>query len=120
MELNTRRVVAVVALVLSGVLAFGKSVGPALADDQGCDTLPTAIVHHSAASRPQHVFIIVLENESYEATFGPGSKAPYLSKCLTRKGQLLTDYYGIGHNSLDNYIAMVSGQSPNPETQRDC
>jgi hypothetical protein len=33
---------------------------------------------------------------------------------------LLSNYYGIGHNSLDNYIAMVSGQAPNPITQADC
>ena len=75
---------------------------------------------HAAGSRPQHVFIIVLENESYDETFGADSKAPYLSKCLTKKGQLLTNYYAIGHFSLDNYIAMISGQSPNPDTQLDC
>jgi hypothetical protein len=33
---------------------------------------------------------------------------------------LLTNYWGIGHNSLDNYIAMISGQAPNPVTQMDC
>jgi len=36
------------------------------------------------------------------------------------KGALLTNYYGIGHDSLDNYIAMVSGQAPNPQTSGDC
>ena len=30
-------------------------------------------------------------------------------------------YYGIGHlSSLDNYLALVSGQAPNPQTQGDC
>jgi phosphatidylinositol-3-phosphatase len=111
---------AVVALVISCALTLGIAVRPAFADDQDCDALPTAVVHHPTGSRPQHVFIIVLENESYDETFGPHSKAPYLSKCLTKKGQLLTNYYAIGHFSLDNYIAMVSGQSPNPETQQDC
>jgi hypothetical protein len=33
---------------------------------------------------------------------------------------LLTGYYGVGHASLDNYIAMISGQPPNEDTQRDC
>jgi hypothetical protein len=68
----------------------------------------------------KHVWIVVLENENYDTTFGPTSKAPYLSKTLTSQGQLLTHYYGIGHFSLDNYIAMVSGQPPNPHTQADC
>ncbi|AIO65137.1 alkaline phosphatase family protein [Burkholderia oklahomensis] len=67
-----------------------------------------------------HVFVIVLENKGYAATFGTGSQAPYLATTLTSQGALLTQYYGIGHNSNDNYLAMVSGQSPNPQTQADC
>jgi len=66
-----------------------------------------------------HVFVIVLENESFSETFGPESPAKYLNS-LTRKGALLENYYGIGHFSLDNYIAMISGQAPNPTTQSDC
>src|SRR6185312_12360073 len=69
--------------------------------------------------KPQHVFIIVLENEGYDVTFGANSPALYLN-ALARSGALLKNYYGIGHNSLDNYIAMVSGQAPNPATQADC
>jgi hypothetical protein len=72
-----------------------------------------------AAPKPQHVFIIVLENEGYPVTFGKNSPAVYL-KQLAGQGALLRNYYGIGHNSLDNYIAMVSGQVPNPVTQEDC
>jgi len=55
----------------------------------------------AAAQRPpiQHVFTIVLENKSYDETFGPNSLAPYLSKQLTAQGELLTNYYGIGHKS---------------------
>jgi phosphatidylinositol-3-phosphatase len=79
----------------------------------------------SAASRSslppiRHVFVIVLENESYASTFGDPSADPYLAKTLPSKGALLQQYYGIGHESNDNYIAMVSGQGPNPDTQGDC
>ncbi|MGA2410329.1 MAG: alkaline phosphatase family protein [Candidatus Binataceae bacterium] len=70
--------------------------------------------------RPQHVFIIVLENEGFETTFGQDSPAKYLTGKLVPKGLLLTQYYGIGHFSLDNYIAMISGQGPNAYTQNDC
>lgn len=72
-----------------------------------------------ALPKPQHVFIIVLENKSYDVTFGPKTPALYLN-ALAREGALLENYYGIGHNSLDNYIAMVSGQAPNHVTQEDC
>jgi len=68
----------------------------------------------------KHVFVIVLENHDYADNFGPTSPAPYLAKTLPSMGALLTDYYGIGHESLGNYIAMVSGQGPNPQTQADC
>jgi phosphatidylinositol-3-phosphatase len=81
----------------------------------------SAATSATAALPPiKHVWIVVLENENYDTTFGPKSKAPYLAKTLTSQGQLLTQYYGIGHFSLDNYITMVSGQPPNPHTQADC
>jgi hypothetical protein len=67
-----------------------------------------------------HVFVITLENEGYDVTFGPGSKAPYLSQTLTSKGVLLTQYFGTGHASLDNYVAMISGQAATNETRNDC
>src|SRR3954452_25207641 len=81
------------------------------------------LVARSLAAAPppiRHVFIIVLENKGFDTTFGPLSPATYLSQTLTAQGQLLRQYYGIGHASLPNYIAMVSGQGPNLETQADC
>lgn len=86
-------------------------------------TLATAALApaHAATAPPVgHVFIIVLENEPYPVTFGPQSLAPYLAHTLTAQGALLTEYFGIGHYSLDNYIALVSGQAPNRDTQGDC
>lgn len=71
-------------------------------------------------SRVRHVFVIVLENEPYPITFGAQSPAPYLAHELPKQGALLSNYYGIGHYSLDNYIAMISGQAPNAATQNDC
>jgi phosphatidylinositol-3-phosphatase len=68
----------------------------------------------------RHVFIIVLENQSYASTFGAHSAAPYLATTLAREGALLKRYYAIGHASLGNYVALVSGQAPNQETQLDC
>lgn len=68
----------------------------------------------------RHVFVLVLENMSYSHTFAPHSDAPYLARTLTKQGALLTQYHAIGHDSLDNYVAMISGQAPNHETQLDC
>ncbi len=66
-----------------------------------------------------HVFVIVLENENADSTFGPPGP-PYLKKVLAKRGAYLPNYYATGHLSLDNYISMVSGQAPNPQTQADC
>ncbi|MGO9673417.1 MAG: alkaline phosphatase family protein [Methylocella sp.] len=70
--------------------------------------------------RIRHVFVITLENEGYDVTFGAASKAPYLSQTLPAKGALLTQYFGAGHVSLDNYIAMISGQAATIDTRNDC
>ena len=67
-----------------------------------------------------HVFVINLENENYAATWSPASPAVYLNKTLRPQGQLLTQYFGTADASLGNYIAQISGQAPNPETQADC
>src|SRR5919197_4396531 len=67
-----------------------------------------------------HVFVIVLENENADVTFGPGSPAPYLSQTLPSQGAFIPSYYGVTHLSLGNYVAMVSGQGSNIETQSDC
>src|SRR5580704_16156340 len=76
----------------------------------------------AAGSPPpiRHVFVIVLENEGFDRIFGSKSEAPYLGRVLARRGALLTQYFGTGHNSLDNYLAMVSGQAATPETRDDC
>jgi phosphatidylinositol-3-phosphatase len=74
----------------------------------------------SALPPIKHVWIVTLENKDYATTFADNSEAPYLAKTLPAQGQLLKQYYAIGHESLDNYITMVSGQPPNPITQSDC
>ena len=101
---------ASVSLIASVVLAIVGVVAPSTA---------TA----AAAPKPppiKHVFVINLENKSYDETWGASSPAPYLSQTLVSQGAQLSQYFGIGHVSLDNYIAEVSGQGPSKQTQLDC
>ncbi len=98
-----------IAAVVLGVVSVAASAGAA-----GYHAKRTA------TPRIKHVFVIVLENENGETTFGPSPPAPYLAHTLARAGAYVPNYYGIGHASLDNYIAMVSGQPPNLVTQSDC
>jgi phosphatidylinositol-3-phosphatase len=67
-----------------------------------------------------NIMVIELENEDETSAFGAGSEATYLNNTLVPEGELLENYYAIGHVSLDNYIAQVSGQAPTPLTDSDC
>jgi hypothetical protein len=68
----------------------------------------------------KHVWLIILENKSYDETFTGLNQNSYLWQTLPSQGALLTNYYGTGHFSMDNYISLVSGQSPQYDTQADC
>jgi hypothetical protein len=84
---------------------------------------PKAVTIASTGLRPgaiKHVWLIILENKSYDATFTGLNQNSYLWKTLPAQGALLTNYYGTGHSSMDNYISLVSGQAPEEDTQEDC
>ena len=72
------------------------------------------------AGQIKHVWLIILENKSYDATFTGLNQNSYLWKTLPSQGVLLKNYYGTGHFSQDNYISLVSGQAPQQDTQSDC
>lgn len=67
-----------------------------------------------------HVFVVMLTGHGYEAAFGQNSAAPYLSKTLTKDGELIPNYYGIAHGPLANEIALISGQGPTKQTAANC
>jgi phosphatidylinositol-3-phosphatase len=104
------RSVTVLALLLalSGNAAAPRTAAPAA--DEPATRLPPI----------RHVFLLLLENQSYGITFAPHSPAPYLAHILPSRGVLLGQYYAIGHASLANYVALISGQAPNEDTQLDC
>jgi hypothetical protein len=68
----------------------------------------------------KHVWLIILENKSYDETFTGLNQNSYLWQTLPQQGALLNHYYGTGHFSMDNYISLVSGQSPSYAVQDDC
>jgi hypothetical protein len=104
------------ALVLAGgVLATGTAAS-AFPGEAGTTITSTGL--HSG--QINHVWLIILENKSYDATFTGLNQNSYLWKTLPTQGVLLTNYYGTGHSSMDNYTSMVSGQAPEEDTQADC
>lgn len=74
--------------------------------------------HHHSRPPIKRVFVYVMENTSFNDVAG-SEDAPYLNSLIPRFA-LATDYVATGHASLDNYLAMTSGQPPNPATSGDC
>jgi len=72
--------------------------------------------HATAVAPIRHVFVLMLENQNAAVTFSGRPPSPYLAQTLPARGALLPNYYGIGHASLDNYVAMVSGHLHRPIT----
>ncbi len=100
---------AVAGLVAALCLAGGGSSATAAATAPG----------EPAQLGIKHVWLVNIENKSFDEAFVHNPNA-YLSKDLPARGQLLTHYYGIGHLSLTNYIAQLSGQAPTLDTNSDC
>ncbi|MGH3794186.1 MAG: alkaline phosphatase family protein [Pseudonocardiaceae bacterium] len=58
---------------------------------------------------PDHVVIVVMENEDASAVIG-ARDAPYLNS-LAREGALFTNAHAITHPSQPNYLALFSGDT---------
>src|SRR5256885_4604462 len=56
-----------------------------------------------------HVFVIVMENEESTSLIG-NAAAPYINGLASSYG-LATQYYGVSHPSLPNYLAMTAGST---------
>jgi phosphatidylinositol-3-phosphatase len=104
--------------LLAAACSSGNSTSPATTATVAPST--TSVTSATGPASIHHVFVIALENKGYSSTFGDPSADPYLATTLPASGALLTNYYGIGHFSNDNYIALISGQAPNPLNQSDC
>src|SRR5476649_2472560 len=105
--------------LLAGALAAG-AVASVLLATASAGTSSATSAPSPALGKIKHVWLIILENKSYDATFTGLNKNTYLWKTLPSQGVLLKNYYGTGHSSMDNYMSMVSGQAPEEDTQSDC
>jgi acid phosphatase len=57
----------------------------------------------------EHAVVIVLENKAYGDVVGSPDAPAFAA--LARRYALLTDYRGVAHPSLPNYLALVSGST---------
>jgi hypothetical protein len=128
-----RIVVALVALAVLGTVVLVSSGASAVAPRRAAAVRPAVSARHQPAKKPaatdglgitkgkiKHVWLIILENKSYDASFTGLNHNTYLWQTLPRQGVLLKNYYGTGHFSQDNYLSLVSGQATESDTQDDC
>jgi hypothetical protein len=94
-SLEPRPVRAIFRLIMRLFLAFaGLAAHPSLARD---------------AKTFDHVSVIVLENHGFDEALA-SEFSPFL-RHLSRTQGLATKYFGIGHPSLPNYLALIAGDS---------
>jgi|SRR5580658_7395050 hypothetical protein len=62
----------------------------------------------SSVSALKHVYTIMMENHAQAQIIGDTTDAPNLN-ALAKKYGVATNYYGVTHPSLPNYLAAVSG-----------
>ncbi|HEX5405801.1 MAG TPA: alkaline phosphatase family protein [Pseudonocardiaceae bacterium] len=103
-------------LLIGGLMATTTSSASATANQTGVTITSTGL----KSGQIKHVWLIILENKSFDATFTGLNQNSYLWRTLPSQGVLLKNYFGTGHSSQDNYLSMVSGQAPEEDTQSDC
>jgi len=66
----------------------------------------------SSVAAPKHLFFIMMENHSTEDILGNTADAPYINGLVKQPGvSYATQYFGVTHPSLPNYLALISGST---------
>ena len=104
-----RFALSVIALMLAGACTHGVAQvrsTPVAAPSLVASPVVTPSPAASPTPEPPHVFVIVLENRSYSQAI----TTPYLAQLAGSYG-LATNYHGVSHPSLPNYLALTSGST---------
>jgi hypothetical protein len=60
------------------------------------------------ADQPDHIFFIMMENHATSQIIGNIADAPFINQ-LAHRYSVATNYHGVTHPSLPNYLAAISG-----------
>ncbi|HEY1453657.1 MAG TPA: alkaline phosphatase family protein [Roseiarcus sp.] len=64
------------------------------------------------AAAPKHVILIMMENHGTDTLLGNKEDAPFLNELIAEPGvSYATQYYGVTHPSLPNYLALIAGDT---------
>ena len=66
----------------------------------------------ASAAAPKHVILIMMENHGTDTLLGNKEDAPFLNELIAEPGvRYATQYYGVTHPSLPNYLALIAGDT---------
>jgi hypothetical protein len=103
---------AVCALALSTACGSSSSAAtPGASAALTAATTPQSLASDSGralAGQLKHLFIIVMENHGTDEILGNTADAPFINALAARYARA-TNYYGVTHPSLPNYLALFSG-----------
>jgi acid phosphatase len=104
---NVGKVRLVGGLLAALLLATGcQTGGQATPGGKARGTAASATASPSPTPAAKHVFVIVLENTSYQLAL----RQPYIAS-LAKKYAVATSYSSVANPSLPNYLAMTSGST---------
>jgi phosphatidylinositol-3-phosphatase len=98
------------AAVVALAFAVGTVVGPMTAS-AGPAQSSTRGASPAGVPKLKHVFVIMMENTSYDDLLSPSNTNTTFIQQLASNNGLATNYFGVTHVSLPNYIAATSGQT---------
>jgi phospholipase C len=106
--MRIRHVLALVfaAACAAAVVAFAI---PASASGPPAGNTPAAVGH--PFPHMDHVFVIMMENTSYSALLDPANTNTTFIQSLAKTYGLETNYFGVTHVSMPNYLAVTSGSN---------
>ncbi len=96
-------------VLAAAVATLGLAAAPALATGHGGHDGEHRHDDHSHGATFDHLYVIMLENHSQSSVIGDPN-APYLNS-LADHYATATNYYGVTHPSMPNYIAAVAGDN---------
>jgi len=92
-------------LKLAAAAAFGLAAFAATSSFANTGPVPTGI------PRLEHIFVIMMENHGY-AQIANNPNAPFINAYM-KSSNLATNYFGIAHPSLTNYLEITGGSNFN-------
>lgn len=99
------------AVLIAGASVLIGLTVPAIAADTGSSALAGSADRGSAFPHMDHVFVIMMENTSYADLLNPSNTNTTFIQSLASTYGLETDYFGVTHVSLPNYVAATSGNT---------